>query len=277
MPRRTPETFQDHLDHVVSQCCTRWLVLQTLTLLGPEYIITPQLCKSNYCPTCRAHNLRRLRQALYISLRKKQWRLVTLTYPDHTLDKLDVLKNTARQFKRLVQRLRRRYPHLTFVRTIELHESDFPHIHFIVDRYVTKSLLSKHWHDLGGGIVDVHAYAKCPVCGVRGKCQHNPHPKPLSYRTAANYLTDEIEKENQDPHRLGLVYWLAHIRSITTSRNLKLIPPKNEWKFYGVFDELSTACDNVFFMQRHGPNEPRPQLTTAEMKDGLYVGYGFHT
>jgi hypothetical protein len=274
MSRRSPESYQWHLDHVVAACGTKWLVLETPSIFGPEYILTVSLCHSNYCNYCRSFNLRKLRQSLYQSLHHKQWRLVTLTYPDHSLDKLQTLTNIAKQFKRFIQRLRRRYPHLAFVRTIELHESDFPHIHLIIDRYVPKALIAKHWHDLGGGIVDIHATAKCEVCGARGKCEHNPHPQRLSYKKAADYLTEELIKKNQDPHKLGLVYWLARVRSITLSRNLKLSPPSHEWKFCAIFEEFSHACNYITSYNEVRPYTEQQTLEPHDMKNAIFYGYG---
>lgn len=275
MSARTEETYKDHLERVVARCGSQWMVLKTDTLLGEEYLLTPRLCKSNYCTTCRSLNLQRLRRSLYVSLKKRSWRLVTLTYPDHSVDKLDQLKATSRQFKLLVQRLKRRYPRLAFVRTIELHESDFPHIHMIVDHYITKSLLAKAWNDLGGGIVDIAAHRRCHVCGVRGKCQHNPKPPRLSYREAADYLTDEIEKANQDPHTLGLTYWLAHLRSITTSRNFKITHAMNEWKYVGVWNEPTEAYDYVTRLHDLSPPGSKPALSIIDGKNALIIGYGF--
>jgi hypothetical protein len=167
-----------------------------------------------------------------------------------------------------------RYPHLTFVRTIELHESDFPHLHLIVDRYIPKALITKAWHDLGGGIVDIVAHPRCPTCGIRGKCQHNRNPKPLNYRAAADYLTDEIEKANQDPHNLGEIYWLAHLRSITTSRNFHITPCKTDWQFVGIWSEVTEAWHYVHDLHDLAPLNSRVQLTDVDLKDGLYIGYG---
>jgi hypothetical protein len=275
MAARTPLTFELHMSEVVGMCASKWLVLSRPTVLGDEYIITPKLCKSNFCPVCRAQNLIRLRHALLTSLRKHRWRLVTLTYPDHSKDLLDQLRNTALQFKRFVQRIRRRYPKLQFVRTIELHESDFPHLHMIVDRYIPEAFLQKHWHDLGGGWVDIRAYRKCPVCGIRGKCLHVPKPKPLTYHEAAHYLTEEIEKAMQDPHRLGLTYWLARVRSITTSRNLKLRPASSQWKYNGVYDELYQAMWPYELNKQLAATHDRPAMTIHDGRSAIYLGYGF--
>ena len=63
---RTLESFHHHLETTVANCHTSWIVLKRNTLLGDEYIITPHLCKSNYCDVCRPKNL------------------INLTYPDTT-------------------------------------------------------------------------------------------------------------------------------------------------------------------------------------------------
>jgi len=272
---RTPETYRHHLDHTVHNCSSTWTLLKQETVLGTEYIIVPKLCKSNYCTYCRPRNLARLRQALYRSLKHKAWRLVTLTYPDHTVDKLMQLKATARQFKRLIQRIKRRYPNLTYIRTIELHQSDFPHLHMIVDRYIPAAFITKAWHDLGGGRTDIITRRRCPDCGTRGNCPHQKHPQRLNYKDAADYLTDEIQKAQQDPHQLGVIYWLAHVRSITTSRNFNLTDKTSAWQYVGTWPDPTDAWN--FVNDMHAGTDPHNKnpLTVHDLKDGLAIGHGY--
>src|SRR4030042_128148 len=135
MPR-TLASYQHHIDTTVAHCHTSWIVLRRNTLLGDEYILSPHLCKSNYCEVCRPRNLIALRKCLYDSLKHHRWRLITLTFPDHSADVLEQLVKLYRTFKRFVQRIRRVYPNIAFVRAIEIHQSGYPHIHVIVDSYI---------------------------------------------------------------------------------------------------------------------------------------------
>jgi len=108
-----------------------------------------------------------------------------------------------------------------------------------------------------------------------GKWLHNPKPKPLTYQEAAHYLTEEIEKYQQDPHRLGLTYWLARVRSITTSRNLKLRPSSSDWQFEGVYNELSEAMWPYQLNHELAATHDRPTMTTHDGRSAIHLGYGF--
>jgi hypothetical protein len=271
---RTLESFQHHLTDVVAACRTHWILLQRQTLLGLEYITLARPCQSQYCPDCRRVYLRQIRRSITDGIKGRRWRLVTLTYPDHTADRLVTLKGISRQFKLLIHYTTRRYPGLQYIRSIELHKSGMPHIHMIVDRYIPQAFIVKAWHDLGGGHVNVVSTRKCPVCSSRGPCIHNPHPKPLSYQEAAFYLTEEIEKAAQDPHRLGVIYWLAHVRSLTTSRAIKLRPRNSEYHFAGLFDSRRAAEDAVLQLNALQAVSDHPRLGLKRLRSLSVIAPG---
>lgn len=261
---RSLESFHHHLETTVANCHTSWIVLKRNTLLGDEYIITPHLCKSNYCDVCRPKNLINLRKVLYDSLGHRRWRLVTLTFPDHSADLLTTLRTMNLQFKRFIQRIKRVHQNLAFVRAVEIHQSGFPHIHMIIDNYIPIAFLQKHWHDVGGGFVKINS-----------KKRGEKKTYTYSYRDAAHYLTDELEKKVQDPHRLGHIFWQASCRSITTSRNLKLKKLETEWRFY---DHARTLKDAFFSYEldkdtAEFKNLPVPQIHYG--KNSYRVGFGF--
>lgn len=261
---RTIESYQHHIDTTVAHCHRSWLVLRRTTLLGDEYLVTPHLCQSNYCSVCRPRNLVKLRKMLYESLKHHRWRLITLTFPDHSQDVLEQLKNLYRQFKRFIQRVRRIYPDLAFVRTIEIHQSGYPHIHMIVDSYIPVSFVQKHWHDVGGGFVS-----------IRNKKRGERTSYVYTHKDAAHYLTDELEKANQDPHKLGHVFWQASCRAITTSRNLKLSAGSGEWSFYRVAKDLTDAMyqyEEALQLSRWN-STPTPSIHYGA--DAVKIGYGF--
>ena len=261
---RTLESFNKHLTHTVAHCHTSWIVLRRTTLLGTEYLITPHLCKSNYCDVCRPRNLVALRKQLYESLGHRKWRLVTLTFPDHSKDILTTLINLNRQFKRFIQRIKRVHKSLAFLRAIEIHQSGFPHVHLIIDSYIPVAFLQKHWHDVGGGFVKINSKKR----GEK-KCY------AYTYRDAAHYLTDELEKHNQDPHRLGPTFWQAACKTITTSRNIKIKKRQTEWCFYNHARNLGEAmtCYEVDKANAEFLRTPIPTINYG--KDVIKVGYGY--
>lgn len=270
---RTLASYDRHIDTTVRKCCSSWIVLCRTTLLGPEYLITPHLCKSNYCETCRPRNLLKIRKALIESLRKDRWRLVTLTFPDHSADVLQTLTALYRQFKKFVQRIRRVYPDVKFIRTIEIHQSGFPHIHMIVSRYIPAGFLSKHWHDVGGGIVDIRVNRTCSSCGKTLPCPDHPAQKKFNYKQAARYLTEELEKKNQDPHNLRHVFWQAQCKSITTSRNLQLKPFTNEWTFSRFATDLYDAMQTYEMLLWAERYDGAAAPSVVYGKNSVQIGY----
>ena len=274
MALRDPASFQHHLEHTVAQCCTSWIVLQRDTLLGPELIITPKLCRSNYCPTCRSHNLHVLRQILARSIRDERWRLVTLTYPDHSADIEQTIAQSYSTFRKFIHRIRHAHPTLKYVRTIELHASGFPHFHTIVNKYIPVNHIEKSWRDVGGGNVDVRARRACPKCGTRGTCEHRHLSRNLSHYRAAGYLTEELEKKMQDPYKLGYLLWKYRVRTITTSRNIQLHPRQQPLKFIGIYPDLTTAMSNYEMLNSDAKIIGKPTLDYVMTNSAIIAGYG---
>jgi hypothetical protein len=262
---RTLASFDHHLEHTVGKCCRSWISLGRTTLLGDEYLVTPHLCKSNYCPVCRKKNLLSIRKQLFNAMKGRRWRLVTLTFPDHSKDVLTTLRNLYRQYKRFIQRVRRAYPDISFVRTIEIHQSGFPHIHMVVDTFVPIAFLRKHWQDVGGGIVDI-------TSGQR----QSKIKKPAGYKQAARYLTEELEKRVQDPHRLGAIFWQASCKSITTSRNLQMTSSSGEWQFKGAHPTLEDAMYHYEWLKYSSRYNGTPTPGVHIGKDSFFIAPGVH-
>lgn len=217
---RDDVSFEAHIIGRVAACGTKYIMLEAHDLLGREQLIVPQMCSSNYCPACRIKLLLKIRKALFRSLKGKSWRLVTLTFTPQHLDKVTLLKAVATSFRRLSIRLRKKFPGVQYVRTLEIHKSGNPHLHMIIDRYVPIAWLQLNWNKCGGGIAD-----------IRRPHRKDGQKKPCTYKQAARYLTEEIEKAVQDPHRLGVDLWKARIRTITVSKTLSLKPEKSRWHF----------------------------------------------
>lgn len=228
---RTPQTFQNHLDKRVAACGTTHLLLSRETLLGTDFAIVPHSCSSNYCSKCRRSNLIAIRKALLRTIKHDRWRLVTLTFARRLPTLAEALTEVRRSFRAFARRLREHYPAVKYVRTIELHKANYPHIHMIVSQYVPKAFLQLQWKRAGGGFVDIRSRGTCKLCGQHPPCPHIKHPRKYTYRDAAKYLTEEIEKVSQDPYQAGVEMWCANMRSITLSRTLKLNDEVSEWQF----------------------------------------------
>jgi hypothetical protein len=52
-----------------------------------------------------------------------------------------------------------------------------------------------------------------------------------------------MEKTIQDPHRLGFILWKNRVRTIATSRNVKLVPPTEKYEFVGNYSSLESAYE----------------------------------
>lgn len=274
---RSPESFKRHLENTVTKCGRSWLILQRQSLLGEEYMVTPHQCKSNYCPECRQRNLMCIRKMLYNTLASERWRLVTLTLPNHTITPLEGLCCIKKQFNNFTHRIRRKYPDIKFVRSIEIHQSGFPHIHLIVNQYVPKGFLSKAWHECGGGYTDIRVNRKCSVCGKPLPCLEHQGNHKFNFKQAARYLTEEFEKKFQDPHKLGNVFWQAGLKSITCSRNMSFKNAQSEWEYKCT---AKTPEDAMYYFDwlKYKAKEgelPTPTIHSFNRDKAMIIGYGF--
>ena len=166
---RTAFDFHRHKEKSILQCCKSWVVLSRRGLLGYEYMLSPHLCKSNYCEVCRKKNLINRRKQLYEILKGERWRMLELTFKDHAADKTEQFIRAHGMLKKLVQRFRRRYVNLKYARVFEVHKSGFPHVHFITNQYIPVAYARQAWNELGGGHVSIHE-PKCTKCGGSLPC-----------------------------------------------------------------------------------------------------------
>lgn len=274
---RTPESFQKHLTKTVANCGSKWIICRKENVLGEEFLITPHQCKSNYCPQCRPRNLISIRKTLYRTLAEERWRLVTLTFPDHSITPMEQLCKLRKQFNNFTHRLRRAYPQIKFIRAIEIHQSGFPHIHLIVNKFVPKGFISKAWHDCGGGYTDIRVNRKCGVCGGTLPCAAHPANHKFNFKNAARYLTEELEKKFQDPHTLREIFWQVGLKSITASRNISFKPAQSEWEFKGIAKTPEDALyyyDWLKYKAKEGEN-PMPTIHSFDNDRSMVIGYGF--
>ena len=261
---RNDEGFNLHMSNTVASCGTKFLILSNKVSLTPEYMVVPSGCKSNYCERCRKQNLRILRHRLLSGMKHHSWRLVTLTFEQAGKTPEQLLRSLRATFNRFSKRLKRKYPKVIFIRTIEIHQTGFPHIHLVIDRYIPAAWIQKNWKDVGGGITDIRARKVTPN-----------GTKKFTHKDAACYLTEEIEKQSQDPHRLGAVFWKSGLRTVGTSRNFKLRDRFTPWEFYRMSRDRNTAEEiyqDLLFRARLS-DSPTPGF--SRRRDVTFVGAGF--
>lgn len=276
MAQRTEESFNLHLSRVVGQCCKSWLILKSVTLLGPQYLLIPKRCKSNYCLACRKENLRKLRKVMFASMKKDKWRLCTLTFPDHSKNVETAIHDSYFMFKRLTRQLRKLKPEIKYIRSIEVHRSGFIHLHCVFNKYIPISFISEKWKAVGGGIVDIRATRRCRFCHKPTPCEHTQEKKKLGYRDAARYLTEEMEKTHQDPHTLGIVMWRNRVRTIATSRNIQLSPQTKEYEFVGTYSSLTQAYDLFEDLERNALMKENCTPSIQLGRESVIFGYNGH-
>lgn len=259
--KRTPETFAAHLRTRVASCGTFHIALKSTDLLGSTFLIVPNMCSSNYCPPCRKKNLQRLRSALTRTMARDRWRLVTLTFEQQNTTPSAILLALRTTLARFIRLVRKRYPAVKFVRTIELHKNGYPHVHMTISRYIPQSFLQVQWNKVGGGIADISAGTHCRKCGKLPPCEHIATKRKVTYKDAARYLTEEVEKAAQDPHSAGEAFWCSGLRSITLSRNLKLRDTASPWQYAGAIhneDEM-----DYYFMLTDPRCHPRDAIVPS--------------
>lgn len=239
---RTPEGFARHLKKIES-CGKSWLHLVKHDLLGPYHCFILNSCKSNFCRSCRKMNLYNLRKILFHTLRKDKWRLLTLTYGQKEKSPSELIKESSRTFDRFMKRVKRVYPKIKYARALEIHQSGFPHLHVIVNSYIPVAFLQISWKEVGGGMIDIELNPKCKIHSQRQCKLCHPSKRRLNYKDAARYLTEEFEKAYQDPHTLGLQFWLSGKRSISVSRSLSLSKIPSGYEFVGNLDKLDDVIN----------------------------------
>jgi hypothetical protein len=276
MAQRDKESYDHHLSNVVGQCCKQWIVLKTTTLLGDQFLMLPRRCKSNYCPNCRAENLRRLRKSLFQTMKRDKWRLCTLTWPDHNKNVESAIHDSYMMFKRLTRQLRKIRPGFKYIRSIEVHKSGFIHIHSVFNKYIPISEISAKWKEVGGGIVDVRATKKCKYCHKPTPCIHTNEKRKLSYKDAARYLTQEMEKKGQDPHQLGFLLWKNRVRTVATSRNVQLDSNKGAFTYVGTYNSATDAYWIYEMLQNDAYDGKSPSPTIGLGKSSIFIGPGGH-
>jgi len=122
-------------------------------------IAGPAWCKAWACPRCGPRKARKLAKRIAACPGTK---LLTLTLPtDTTTTAIQKLDQLNANFRTLMKRLRRAYPHSTlrYVKVVELTKKGTPHLHVVLEsEYIPQALVSTLWHEISGArVVDIRA------------------------------------------------------------------------------------------------------------------------
>lgn len=114
-----------------------------------QLIAMPAFCHRWDCDYCSAVRVRRARA---IAAAGKPERMIVLTSrPDPSLDLISSIRWFRERWKRLLERLRRNFPRTEYMAFVELHKSQWPHMHILTKGcYIPQRLLQAWWKELTG-------------------------------------------------------------------------------------------------------------------------------
>ena len=102
---------------------------------------------------------------LYSTIEKhtERWRFLTLTYDPKIKSISDQYKDISKMWDRFRRRLYRTddLKNMKWIRSVEKQSSGNLHIHAIVNKFLKKDEIIKHWSELGGGGIDITLNPKC--------------------------------------------------------------------------------------------------------------------
>lgn len=113
--------------------------------------IHPILCHSVFCLQCQKIKRAKLWYKLLKFAKKKQLRMMTLTYlNDDSNTPLDIINNYSHDFNLFMLKLNRRGYKFNYFKVIEFTKRQAIHFHLIVDTYIPQTLISQLWRDVTG-------------------------------------------------------------------------------------------------------------------------------
>ncbi len=168
--RRNEETYEIHQEKI-ALCGLLYGKFYRETGLFTETIIKPMRCGSNYCEKCRMINIYRLRDMFRETLKNHDevWRFLTLTFDPKKKSIPDQYKDISLMWDRFRKRLNREAGELKWIRSVELQTAGNIHVHSILNKFIDKSKIIKHWTELDGGGITISLNPKCKLHGIK-KC-----------------------------------------------------------------------------------------------------------
>jgi hypothetical protein len=165
-------------------------------------------CKKLSCPDCGPKKAAKYKRAIAEHAKTfKLQRFMTLTLdPKKIGESQDSVSYLRKCFSKFRVYLGRKYgkQNVSYISIVELHKSGIAHLHVLVGVYIPQEWIKENWQRVGGGrIVDIRL---------------------VDIHNVAKYLSKYVTKDM-------LLMVPAKKKRISTSRNIRLFPPKEKSGF----------------------------------------------
>jgi|WetSurMetagenome_2_1015567.scaffolds.fasta_scaffold41726_1 hypothetical protein len=115
-------------------CCSKHITIAQKTEKGTTYKMIPVYCESWSCPVCSKYKYYMLAKKIEKTF-DNDVTLLTLTYHQKDVSLDDAWKNLGKSWNRLLSYIRTvKGKKIKFIRIVEPHKSNYPHIHVIIDK-----------------------------------------------------------------------------------------------------------------------------------------------
>ncbi len=204
-------------------CYSKAIVFEAKVKGRPAVMVKKVRCKSWYCRHCAPRNLKRLKARLYHFIGNQSMRLMTLTTKDNGQSPEKSLQDISLAWDVLLKRMKRKYGKIKYFRIVQFHKNGQPHMHILVDKYISQSWLSTNWNDIFGAyIVDI-------------RNQDNHH--------AINYVSRYIARELEADDYHHALFNVVGRRRFSFSRHAGIDPAVTEIAALSTLIEPRLAVD----------------------------------
>lgn len=162
-PRQRGLTFIEQLHAVSVQLCPNSRVPFIIGWDDKEAILLRGSCKLWSCPVCGARNGRQWLARLIKHMNesgKKTWYFITITAHEKMRGKDASLKNLREGWKKLYNRIRRKYGRTDYAKVWEFHEDGTFHLHILYGKKIGKRWLKNNARSCGMGYMVDSSAAK---------------------------------------------------------------------------------------------------------------------
>jgi len=208
-----------------SSCSTSYLVLKRDQITNIRYRSVPLRCHSWSCPVCAKDKAEKYKVRMRPLFARENLHMYTFTY-FHSKPEEEVWCEYQSAWNRLRTAIVKRFGTVHYCRVLESHkESNYPHLHVIMDKLVPPTWLNKELLSAGFGY-------QCDVKQVRDD---------QAGRYISKYLTKvwTNEKSAQIRRRLRL-------RIISFSAGVcTRLPGPSGWHLVGIESSMEGAIDKI--------------------------------
>lgn len=129
---------------------TRYCIVYKQTSYGLIYKRVKVSCGTWSCPVCSVKKRKLLLKRIRKACPKKDFYLLTLTLRQNEFSLSDNWKYLSYCWGVLLKRLRRKFGKVKYFRCVELQKNGMPHIHALIDCFMSKKEIQKIWEDITG-------------------------------------------------------------------------------------------------------------------------------